>query len=155
MLLQWRAGLRVSEALSVRKEDLHIEGDRPTLRVRMGKGGKSRIVPVHPDLQAALSVLLEIHAFTPKEIGPLIAATRQMALKWVKEAVRRASAAGAPLQGRRIGTHTLRHSYARHLLMSGIPINTLSRWLGHANLSTTLIYLELMPDPAGSLAQVP
>ena len=54
MLLQWRAGLRVSEALSVRKEDLHIEGDRPTLRVRMGKGGKSRIVPVHPDLQAAL-----------------------------------------------------------------------------------------------------
>ena len=34
-------------------------------------------------------------------------------------------------------------------------VNTLSRWLGHANLSTTLIYLELMPDPAGSLAQVP
>ena len=59
------------------------------------------------------------------------------------------------LAGRRIGTHTLRHSYARHLLMNGVPINALSRWLGHANLSTTLVYLELVPDPAGSLARVP
>ena len=56
---------------------------------------------------------------------------------------------------RRISSHTLRHSYARHLLMSGIPINYLSRWLGHSSRQTTLIYLELVPDPSGSLAAVP
>ena len=43
------------------------------------------------------------------------------------------------------GTHTLRHSYARHLLMNGIPINYLSRWLGHSSVQTTLIYLAMVP----------
>ena len=57
--------------------------------------------------------------------------------------------------GRRISNHTLRHSYARHLLVSGIPINHLSRWLGHSSIQTMLIYLELVPDPTGSLAAVP
>ena len=63
--------------------------------------------------------------------------------------------AGAIAPGKRIGTHTLRHSYARHLLMNGIPINYLSRWLGHSSIQTTLIYLELVPDPSGSLLMVP
>ncbi|MYC07267.1 MAG: tyrosine-type recombinase/integrase [Chloroflexi bacterium] len=39
--------------------------------------------------------------------------------------------------------HALRHSYDRHLLTSGIPINYLSRWLGHSSIQTTLIYLKL------------
>ena len=51
--------------------------------------------------------------------------------------------------------HTLRHSHAKHLLMNGIPINYLSRWLGHSSIQTTLIYLELVPDPSGSLVMVP
>ena len=57
--------------------------------------------------------------------------------------------------GKQVSTHTLRHSYARHLLLNGIPINYLSRWLGHSSIQTTLIYLELIPDPTGSLAMVP
>ena len=40
-------------------------------------------------------------------------------------------------------------------LPNRIPLNYLSRWLGHASIQTTLIYLELVPDPAGSLASVP
>ena len=67
----------------------------------------------------------------------------------------KAEEAGAIPAGRRISSHTLRHSYARHLLMNGIPINYLSRWLGHSSIQTTLIYLELVPDPTGSLATVP
>ena len=42
-----------------------------------------------------------------------------------------------------------------NLLTSGILINYLSRWLGHSSIQTTLIYLELVPDPTGSLAMVP
>ena len=45
--------------------------------------------------------------------------------------------------------------HARHLLVNGIPINYLSRWLGYSSIQTTLIYLELVPDPTGSLATVP
>ena len=38
---------------------------------------------------------------------------------------------------------------------SGIPINVVSRWLGHASLQTTLIYLEILPDPLGEMGRVP
>ena len=69
--------------------------------------------------------------------------------------MKRAEELGAIPAGRRVGTHTLRHSYARHLLVHGIPINYLSRWLGHSSIQTTLVYLELVPDPTGSLASVP
>ncbi len=54
-----------------------------------------------------------------------------------------------------VANHTLRRSCARHLLTSGSPINYLSRRLGHRSIQTTLIYLELLPDPTGSLAAVP
>ena len=57
--------------------------------------------------------------------------------------------------GVEIGTHTLRHSYARHLLMNGTQINYLSRWLGHSSSQTTLTYLELVPDPSGGLDRAP
>ena len=51
--------------------------------------------------------------------------------------------------------HTLGHNVARHLLLSGIPLNSHRRWLGHASIQTTLVYLELVPDPSGNLATVP
>ena len=87
--------------------------------------------------------------------GRIIEAHTTTAWRWVKTAVKRAEELGAISPGKRVSTHTLRHSYARHLLMNGIPINYLSRWLGHSSIQTTLIYLELVPDPTGSLAAVP
>ena len=62
---------------------------------------------------------------------------------------------GAIPAGRKVATHTLRHSAARHWLASGIPINVVSRWLGHASLQTTLIYLQILPDPLGDMDRVP
>ena len=152
ILLQWRAGLRVSEALALEPGDLSLDADRPTLRVRSGKGGKARIVPVHPELQAALIAVLN---YADVGRGRIVNASRSTAWRWVQSAAFRAEVYGELPPGRRIGTHTFRHSYARHLLMHGIPINHLSRWLGHASITPTLIYLELVPDPGGSLAAVP
>ena len=153
MLIQWRAGLRVSEALALEVRDLLLEGDRPTMRVRDGKGGRSRIVPIHPELRLALEAALSY-----SELGrgsTVISASRATASRWVASAVRRAKELGAIPAGCRVSTHTLRHSYARHLLTHGIQINALSRWLGHSSIATTLIYLELVPDPIGSLEAVP
>ena len=59
MLIQWRAGLRVSEALSIEARDLSLDSDLPTLRVRQGKGSKARMVPVHPELHAGLVSALQ------------------------------------------------------------------------------------------------
>ena len=82
-------------------------------------------------------------------------ASRSTADRWIRSAAARAEDLGAIPPGRRISSHTLRHSYARHLLVNGIPINYLSRWLGHSSIQTTLIYLELVPDPTGSMAGIP
>ncbi len=152
ILIQWRAGLRISEALALEARDLSLIGDRPTLRVRRGKGNRPRLVPVHPELVAALE---SAQAYSDIKHGPIIKTSRSTAWRWVKRAEATAIHLGGMPSGKKVGTHTLRHSYARHLLLNGIPINYLSRWLGHARITTTLIYLELVPDPAGSLASVP
>ena len=56
MLLQWRGGLRVSEALAVEVGDLYLDHESPVLKVRQGKGGKDRLIPVHPELVAASKI---------------------------------------------------------------------------------------------------
>ena len=152
MLEQWRAGLRVSEALALEKRDLFLDSDQPTLRVRQGKGNKPRVVPLHPELQ---TVLVAATSYGAAGQGRLVDVSRTTAWRWVQAAARVAVERGQLEPGRHVGTHTLRHSYARHLLMNGIPLNYLSRWLGHTDIKTTLVYLELVPDPTGSLAGVP
>ena len=58
-------------------------------------------------------------------------------------------------EARKVGPHTFRHSYARDWLLHGVSINYLSLWLGHNSIKTTLVYLELVPDPSSQLAHVP
>ena len=152
-LIEWRAGLRISEALALEVRDLSLESELPSIRVREGKGSKPRIVPVHPELRAALTSALEFGDVGRED--KLIRASRATADRWIKAAAAKAMELGMIPSGRRVSNHTLRHSYARHLLAHGRPINFVSRWLGHASIQTTLIYLELVPDPTGSLASVP
>ena len=152
MLEQWRAGLRVSEALALGARDLHLDSDRPTLVVRQGKGRKDRVVPVHPELQTALTAAT---SFGTAGQGRLIDVSRVTVWRWVQQAVRRATEAGQLPQGRSVGSRTLRDSFALHMLLNGIPLNYLSRWLGHGLIQTTLVHLDLAPDPSGSLASAP
>ena len=101
MLTQWRAGLRVSEALGVGEDaDLSLDTDLPTLRVRRGKGGKARVVPVHPELQNALASVLE---FVNVGDGRIIDVDRSTAWRWVQAAVKRAVELGAIAPGRHSG----------------------------------------------------
>ena len=151
MLIQWRAGLRVSEAVALEVADLQLDGDQPTLRVRQGKGSKARVVPVHPELAAAFRQVID---FGNVRQGPLVTTTRSTAWRWTKDALARAEGLGTIPAGRSVGTDTLRHSAARHWLASGVPINHVSRWLGHASIQTTLIYLEILPDPSGYMERV-
>ena len=109
------------------------------------------MVPVHPKLQTALTAAT---SFGTGGQGRLIEVSRVTAWRWVQQAVCRATEAGQLPQGRSVGTRTLRPSFALHMLLNGIPLNYLSRWLGYGRIQTTLVYPELVPDPSGSLASV-
>ncbi len=149
-LVQWRAGLRISEALALDVTDLRLDSDTPTLRVRQGKGGKDRVVPVHPELAAGFRSAMAFGNIK----GPLFNASRSTGWRWLKQALHRAEDLGTIPVGRRVATHALRHSAARHWLECGVPINHVSKWLGHASLQSTLVYLEILPDPTGYMDRV-
>jgi site-specific recombinase XerD len=133
-------GLRVSEVTHLRVADL--DPARRRLWVRHGKGDKDRGVPV----PARLLDELRTHTrdrrppdwvFPGSAGGPLHAAAGPRAV----QLARRAAGLDKPAT-----CHTLRHSYATHLLEAGTDLPTLPRLLGHTHLSTTLGYLHLRVD---------
>ena len=102
MLEQWRAGLCVSEALDLEVRDLSLDAATPTLRVRSGKGGKARLVPVHPELHGALGSAL---AYGDISRGRIVEAHPATAWRWVQAAVKRAEELGAIAPGAGRDTH--------------------------------------------------
>ena len=154
MMLQWRAGLRISEAINVTRSDVRLDAaPSPELLVRQGKGSKDRIVPIHGELFQILSAFVGV---TDKRAGEaLVGKTRQVAWRWYKESLKKCYDVGAIPDGKPCGTHTLRHSAARYWLLNGVPINVVSQWLGHSNLQTTMVYLQLVSDPGGFMERVP
>jgi integrase/recombinase XerC len=140
------AGLRVSEVVALDIDDLRTEGDRLTVRVRSGKGGKQRVVPLGRKAAEALKDWLAAREqlATPKSpADALFLGTRgaRLTARVARELVyRRCEQTGARAV---IGPHGLRHSFATHLLQSGCDLRTIQALLGHASLSTTQRYTHL------------
>ena len=141
--LMYASGLRASETISLEVGDVDLE--QGVLRAR-GKGSKERFVPVGDKAIAAVRVYLrsgrpqlvrsheERKLFLNFRGGPL---TRQGLYKIV---LRHGESAG--LKGR-LSPHTLRHSFATHLLTGGCDLRSVQEMLGHADLSTTQLYTHL------------
>ena len=141
--LMYASGLRASETISLEVSDVDLE--HGIVRAR-GKGSKERLVPVGGKAIAAVSVYLrsgrpklphspeERKLFLNFRGGPL---TRQGLYKIV---LRHAETAGL---GDRMSPHTLRHSFATHLLSGGCDLRSVQEMLGHADLSTTQLYTHL------------
>ncbi|HYX11748.1 MAG TPA: tyrosine recombinase [Candidatus Acidoferrum sp.] len=146
--LLYAAGLRVSEALGLDREDLSTDGG--FVRV-IGKGDKERLVPVGEIALDWLARwiaedrpgLLAISHVEPRRGGPLFLGdrgarlARQQAFAIVKAAARMA---GLPLA---VSPHTLRHSFATHLLEGGADLRIVQELLGHASISTTQLYTHV------------
>ena len=141
--LMYASGLRASETIGLDLADVDV--DEGIVRAH-GKGSKERIVPVGDKALAALRVYLrsgrpelvrsheERKLFLNFRGGPL---TRQGLYKIV---LRHAESAG--LNGK-MSPHTLRHSFATHLLSGGCDLRSVQEMLGHADLSTTQLYTHL------------
>jgi integrase/recombinase XerC len=136
-VLAW-AGLRRSEVLELRASDLRLGDVYPTLVVR-GKGDKERVLPVPPPLrELLLDYCLRMgrtgreRLFQTDAREPIHPSTLTALVKgWGK-------AAGMPS----LHPHLFRHTYASGLIASGVPIDAVQAWLGHASLATTAAYLH-------------
>ena len=142
IVVLWRSGLRIAEALALAESDL--EPQRGSLLVRRGKGGKRREVgmdqwgweQVHPWLERR----------TELPVGPLFCVLQgpTVGAPWSSSTVRiqlRRCAVDAGVR-RRFAPHQLRHAHAVELAREGVPLNVIQRQLGHANLGVTSIYLQ-------------
>ena len=99
---QWRAGLRIAEAMALEVADLSLDAEPPTLRVRAGKGNRSRIVPMHRELQGALRSALSYGSIGQ---GRLVDVHPSTAWRWVRAAVRRAEELGRSYPAQDRHTH--------------------------------------------------
>lgn len=139
VLLLYGCGLRSAEALSLRRREAPLPGDDRPLRVR-GKGGKEREVPVLPVVREGVARYIALcpHPLAPD--SPLFRGARGGPLndRLLRRAMERARRAlGLP---ERATPHSLRHSFATHLLASGADLRVIQALLGHASLSTTQRY---------------
>jgi integrase/recombinase XerD len=149
--LLYAAGLRVSEALGLDREDLSLDGG--FVRV-IGKGDRERLVPVG-DVALEWTArylawpredwlrLGQPHGSAAPSGGPLFLTPRgrRLARQQAWSAVKRA--AGRAGLAERVSPHTLRHSFATHLLEGGADLRVVQELLGHASISTTQLYTHV------------
>ncbi len=142
--LLYSSGLRVSEIISIRMQDLHYEGG--FLRV-IGKGSKERVVPInHRASEKMRRYHLELrprllrrttspYLFLSNRGEPM---TRQRFWQSLK--------AFGQVAGLKLSPHVLRHSFATHLLDGGADLRSVQKMLGHADIATTQIYTKVSSD---------
>ncbi|HBO44539.1 MAG TPA: integrase [Planctomycetaceae bacterium] len=151
----YAGGLRVSEAVHLRVTD--IDSKRMLIRVRQGKGRKDRYVNLSPKLLAILREYWRV--FRPSDwLFPGKPPTRPLSRDAVNDLCKRICARAK--MTKRVTPHTLRHSFATHLLEAGTDLRTIQILLGHRSLKTTARYthvsektlrsapslLDLLPD---------
>lgn len=136
--LIYSAGLRGQEAINLKISDIDFE--RMTIHIRQSKYKKDRIVPLSPTMVIGLKKYLaaenpHLWLFNGKEASGKYSVK---GLSWVmRETLKKTSIR------KEVSLHSLRHSYATHLLEDGLNIVTLKELLGHADITTTMIYLHV------------
>ncbi len=143
--LMYATGLRVTELVSLDLKDVQQDSESPHVRL-VGKGNRERQLPLFDS--AAQEVIEYIKAARPRLIGnrketALFVNRRGERLTrqgfWL---ILKGYAAAAGIQGR-VTPHTLRHSFATHMLRGGMDIHKVQELLGHANISTTQVYTQV------------
>lgn len=137
LALLYGAGLRVSEALGLKRKD--VDGARDAITVT-GKGSKTRMVPLLPQIARLIADYVALCPFELGPDGPLFAGTRGGPLSPRIVQLNMARLRGALGLPDSATPHALRHSFATHLLARGGDLRAIQELLGHASLSTTQVY---------------
>lgn len=138
--LLYRTGLRISEALALRPADVDL--DRQTLRVLHGKGNKARTVGIDSATVTAIARWLDTRKPYVQRNSLLFCTLdgTPMLSGYVRDMLKRL-ATRANI-GKRVHPHGLRHSCASDLVHEGVPLNVISKQLGHSSSAVTARYLD-------------
>jgi len=149
--LLYATGARISEVVGLDVDDLDLSPDRGAARL-LGKGSKERVVPVGSFAREAVDAYLVRGRPALAAAGRGTPAvflntrgrrlSRQSAWAALRQAARRSGIPGAE----EVSPHTLRHSFATHLLAGGADVRVVQELLGHASVTTTQIYTHVTPD---------
>lgn len=147
LLLLYNTGARVSEIVTLELGDLRL---RHSAQLRlMGKGSKQRSCPLWPETVTALDAYLKARAPNPLPTERVfLNANGKPVTRFGIRHITAKYAAGAEdrcpsIKTKAVNPHTIRHTTAMHLLRSGNDVNMVSYWLGHADINTTHIYVEI------------
>ncbi len=149
----YASGLRVSELANLQLPNLHL--DDGYIRV-IGKGRKERVIPIAQDssniLECYLSEVRPILCENPHLQNVFVskretALCRQRLWQIIKKYTKEAGIM------KNVTPHTLRHSFASHLLQNGAPLRVIQEMLGHADIATTQIYTHVNPERLKSIHQ--
>lgn len=143
----YNTGARAQEVVEVRIPAVRFAAPA---QVRLsGKGRKERLCPLWPETVGLLRDMFRDRGVADDDDAPLFLSaagrplTRFGLRHIVRECVRRGAAVSPSLAAKRISPHTLRHTTALHLLQSGVELNVVRSWLGHASIETTHAYIEI------------
>ncbi len=139
LAIMYSAGLRIGEALALSCED--IDTNRGLIYIRKSKNGSPRYVMLSRRVRELLSSYLANHRPAGRELFPGDGGGKTVSRETLQCAMRRA-VRRAGIQ-RRVTTHSLRHSFATHLLEQGQDIRTLQVLLGHSSIETTARYAQV------------
>jgi integrase len=137
-------GGRLSEVLALRKKDVD-RADGTIIIKSLKKRGRTyhRPIRVKPDLISTLDLVFDLGRGKGDQL--LWPVDPQTGYRWVMRAMELAKLDHTP--------HALRHTFGVHSAMEGVPLTTLKKWLGHANLKTTAIYAELCDAEERKMAE--
>ncbi len=146
--LLYATGLRVTELVSLNLDSISLEPRSPSVRC-LGKGAKERTIPIHEQALRALVTYLndgrarlvknkKERALFVNRRGERL--TRQGFWLILKQYAKEARIEGS------VTPHTLRHSFATHMLRGGAPLRSVQELLGHANISTTQVYTQITDE---------
>ena len=139
LTLLYGAGLRISEALSLKRGDVPLA---PSLTI-LGKGSKERVVPVLDQVRDAIATYERLIPFTGTKDSALFLSRRGKPMSAREAQLLMEKLRGALGLSERATPHAMRHSFATHLLANGGDLRAVQELLGHASLSTTQTYTEI------------
>ena len=146
LMFLYYTGIRLNEIINLRWEDLDFE--RGTIHLKTAKGEKERVIFFHEKLKS----FIEYFNLKNESFVFLSNLGKKYDKRTIQLIVR--NAAKKARIGKRVTPHTLRHSFATHLLEAGADIRHIQKLLGHANLQTTQIYTHVANKDIKKLANL-